>query len=283
MLALLSSALWGTGDFLGGSLSRRAHPLLVLRATQSVALLGMVLVVVLSGSFGGSLAYAPYGIGAGAAGLIGLFCFYGALATGTMGVVAPIAGLGVIVPVAVGLGQGDAPTGPQIAGIVVAVLGALLVSGPERSEVLDRVGRAKRRRPLLLAVLAAVGFGLTFAFVAEGSDTSTIMTVATMRMTNVVLSTIAVAVLIRRRSPPGGLRRADAPTVVTIAVTDTTAAVFYGLATTSTLLSLAAVLGSLYPAVTALLAWRFHRERLKREQVVGVALTLLGVAAITAG
>jgi drug/metabolite transporter (DMT)-like permease len=70
---------------------------------------------------------------------------------------------------------------------------------------------------------------------------------------------------------------------VTIAVTDTTAAVFYGLATTSTLLSLAAVLGSLYPAVTALLAWRFHRERLKREQVVGVALTLLGVAAITAG
>lgn len=283
-LALASSALWGTGDFLGGSLSRRAHPLLVMRATQFIAFVGMLVVAVVSGEIGDTLGYLPFGLGAGVAGVIGLSCFYGALAAGTMGVVAPIASLGVAVPVAVGLARGESPSGVQIAGIVVAVIGAVLVSGPERSVELDRIGRAERRRPLVLAAVAAVGFGGALTLMAEGSARSTVMTLTTMRITNVVLATAAVVVLVRRsaRAPvqPG---RRDLGALVAIAFFDTSANACYGIATTTTLLSLAAVLGSLYPAMTALLAWRFHGEQLTRTQLGGVALVLAGVAAIAGG
>jgi drug/metabolite transporter (DMT)-like permease len=281
---LLSSALWGTGDFLGGSLSRRVHPLLVMRATQFVSLLGLMLVVLASRSLDGPLDYLPFAIGAGVTGMLGLACFYAALAAGTMGVVAPIAGLGVIVPVGVGLADGDKPAAIQVLGIVVAVAGAVLVSGPERAEELDRLGRAERRRPLLLAAVAAVGFGLALTFVAKGSATSTIMTITIMRVTNVVLATGAI-LLVARRSAQAlqGPSRSDGLTIVAIATTDTTANACYGVATTSSLLSLAAVLGSLYPAMTALLAWRFHHEQLTLTQKVGVGLVLVGVAAIAAG
>ena len=125
---------------------------------------------------------------------------------------------------------------------------------------------------------------LPFVFLAEGSDTSTVMTVTTMRGSNVLLSTLTIAVLSRQSTTPWPrLRRPDAKVVATIATTDTSASLAYGLATTSTLLSLASVLGSLYPAMTALLAWRFHKERLKTVQKAGVGLVLVGVAAIAGG
>jgi drug/metabolite transporter (DMT)-like permease len=284
LLALLSSALWGTADFLGGSLSRRAHPLLVMRAAQSVSLLAMVLIVVLSRSLGGPLDYLPFAIGAGVTGMIGLSSFYAALASGTMGVVAPIAGLGVVVPVGVGVADGDRPAAIQVLGIVVAVAGAILVSGPERAEELDQLGRAERRRPLVLAAFSALAFGLALTFMARGSDTSTIMTILVMRATNVALAGAAI-LLIARRSGAAlrGPTRSDGLSIVAIATTDTTANACYGVATQSSLLSLAAVLGSLYPAMTSLLAWRFHHERLAPMQKIGVGLVLFGVAAIAAG
>jgi len=284
VLALASSALWGTGDFLGGSLSRRAHPLLVMRATQIVAFVGMLVVAVVSGEITTSLGYLPFGLAAGLFGMVGLSSFYAALAAGTMGVVAPIAALGVSVPVGVGLARGESPSILQIVGIVVAVTGAVLVSGPQRSEELGHITPAERRRPVLLAGVAAVGFGLVLVLVAEGAARSTVMTLTTMRITNAALATVAIAVLVRRTGVAApGPRRSDARGVVAIAVTDTSANACYAVASTTTLLSLAAVLGSLYPAVTALLAWKFHHERLIGTQLVGAGLVLAGVAAIAGG
>lgn len=284
LLALASSALWGTGDFLGGSLSRRAHPLLVMRATQTVAFVGMMVVAVVSGEITDPLGYLPFGLAAGVAGMVGLSSFYAALAGGTMGVVAPIAALGVSVPVGLGLVRGESPSTLQIAGIVMAIAGAVLVSGPQRSSELDDVGRAARRRPLALAGVAAIGFGVALTMMAEGASRSTVMTLTTMRITNAVLATLVIGFLVRRSGRSlDGPRRSDARGLVAIAVTDTSANACYGIATTTTLLSLAAVLGSLYPAMTALLAWKFHHERLGPAQLRGVGLILVGVVAIAGG
>jgi len=105
-----------------------------------------------------------------------------------------------------------------------------------------------------------------------------------MRATNVALAGAAI-LLIARRSGAAlrGPTRSDGLSIVAIATTDTTANACYGVATQSSLLSLAAVLGSLYPAMTSLLAWRFHHERLAPMQKIGVGLVLFGVAAIAAG
>lgn len=284
LLALASSVLWGTGDFMGGALSRRAHPLLVMRATQAIALVGMAVVAIGTGEITDSTGYLPYAFVAGVAGVVGLSCFYSALASGTMGVIAPIASLGVSIPIAVGLFRGESPSPLQLIGVVVAIVGAVMVTGPEREEELDLTARAERRRPIMLAAVAAVGFGVALTMMAEGSERSTIMTLTTMRATNVVLSSIIIAVLIRRqRQALPAPARSEWTALAGIAFTDTAANACYGIATTTQLLSLAAVLASLYPAMTALLAWKFHHERLTPVQISGLVLVLVGVAGIAGG
>jgi len=275
LLALASSALWGTGDFLGGTLSRRLHPARVMRITQLLALGGLLAIAAVAGELDAPISYLGWGLAAGAAGTVALGSFYAALANGTMGVVAPVAACGVIVPVGIGLAGGESPSGLQLVGIVVAVVGVVLASGPE-----SRGTTAGRDvRPLLLAAVAAAGFGSVLVLVAEGSEHSVVMTLATMRAVNVVISTVVLVLVV----DTSRATRADGLPLVTIAATDTSANGLYALATQSALVSVSAVLASLYPAATAVLAWRFHGERLRRPQVVGVALTLAGVALIAGG
>ena len=276
VLALAASLLWGTGDFLGGTLSRRLHPAAVMRVTQLLALVGLLAIAAVAGELDAGGGYVGWGLAAGAVGTIALGSFYAALAGGTMGVVAPVAACGVVVPVGVGLAAGESPSLAQLAGIVVAVAGVVLASGPERSKGPTRA----TRRPLVLAAVAAAGFGSVLVLVAEGSEHSVVMTLVMMRAANVVISSIVLAALVTDAGRPS---RADAPTLLTIAVTDAGANGAYALATRTALVSVSAVLASLYPAVTAVLAWRVHDERLRREQVAGVVLTLAGVALIAAG
>ena len=111
-----------------------------------------------------------------------------------MGVVSPIAALGVVVPVLAGLAKGERPAALQLVGIVVAVAGVVLASGPELS------GRAGAR-PVLLAAVAAVGFGVALLAIAEGSQHSTLMTLVTMRLTSVTLLAVALVVALGRGTP----------------------------------------------------------------------------------
>lgn len=277
LLALSSSVLWGTGDFLGGTLSRRAHPLAVMGTAQAMALVGLLVVGAATGELGAD-GYLLWGVLSGVVGAIALSCFYAALAAGTMGVVAPVAATGVVVPVIVGVARGESPTVTQFVGIVVTVLGVVLVSGPERGG--DPAVRRANVRPLLLATVAAIGFGAALVLVAEGSQHSVVMTLVAMRAVNAAISAFLVVVVLRAAVLPV---RSDLPVLAAIGTTDAAANGLYGLATGTTLVSVSAVLASLYPAVTALLAWRFQNERLRREQVVGVVITLTGVALIAGG
>jgi drug/metabolite transporter (DMT)-like permease len=273
LLALLSSALWGLSDFLGGTLARRLPALVVVAVSQGAALLALLPLVALLGA---PSSWVP-GLLAGVAGAIGLACFYGALAQGTMGVVAPLAATGAVVPVVVGLVRGEQPGALQAGGIVVALLGVVLASGPELT------GGASSR-PLLLAAVAAVCFGTVMTLLAEGSDGpagAVLVTMLALRVSQVAL--VLPAALVRGELSRGTGWVAALPLLLVVGAVDVTANSAFAFATRGGLLSVVAVLGSLYPVVTVLLARQVHRERLRAVQVAGVAGTLLGVALLSAG
>jgi drug/metabolite transporter (DMT)-like permease len=280
-LALLSSCLWGVSDFLGGTAARRLPVTSVLGLSQLTALILLVPLAFATGAVDAPRSYVLPAAVAGAVGIAALGMFFRALSTGTMGVVAPIAALGVAVPVVVGLVRGESPSTWQLAGIAVAVLGVVLASGPELSG--EGAGGATA---LLLAGGAAVGFGVVLLLVAtasEGDSGSVLMTLLTMRLTSVLMLTVLLLSVARRRGWDLQVGRDDALLILAIGIFDVAANGTYAVASRSSLLSVAAVLASLYPVVTALLAYRVHGERLLRVQVVGVTASLLGVALLAGG
>ncbi len=271
VLALVSSLMWGSADFLGGTTSRRLPALAVYALSQVVGLVGLLIVVTVWWSWDDDPGYWPYAIGSSLLGLVSMVAFYRALALGPMGIISPLVSLGVLVPVAVGLLGGDRPGGIEIAGIVLALVGILLASGPELTG-------AESARPLLLATTAAVAFGGMFVLMAEGSVYSPLMTMTGMRLTTVVLMGL---VWLRVRSV-GGAGRADIPALVAIGLLDVAANVTYGYATTMGMLTTVSVLGNLYPVVTAVLAAVVLRERLRPIQYAGVVVAIIGVLSISA-
>ena len=273
LLALLSSLLWGGSDYLGGVGAKKLRALVVVGASQALAL---VVLVPLALALGDHVDHVWAGPAAGVTGLVGLGAFYAALASGTMGVIAPIAASGAIVPVVVGLARGESPSSLQVAGIVVALLGVVLASGPELS------GGASAR-PLALAVLSAVCFGGVAVFVAEGSkggDGAFLATLLVMRCTSVGVLLLLAAALLR---DPLGIGSADLPLLVGVGLGDVAAHATLAHASREGLLSVVSVLASLYPVVTVLLARQFLHERLRAIQVAGVVGTLGGVALLALG
>jgi drug/metabolite transporter (DMT)-like permease len=274
LLALLSSILWGGADFLGGKLSKRYQAIAVTAVSQVFGLLIGVSIVLISSSWlSPSLSWDSYfisGVFAGLLGFIGLVAFYTGLATGRMGVVAPISALSVTIPLTIAFINGEKPNTGQLIGMGVALTGAFFASGPE-------IKGGVTIKPIIFAVIAAFGFGSAVTFIARGSETSAIMTMTTMR-----LATLMVALLLLARYRTiGGFTRKDLPILIAIGGADFMANLLLGVATTKGLVSLAVVLGSLYPIVTALLAFRLLHERLHKVQYLGIAFAITGVVVIS--
>lgn len=281
VLSLLSSVLWGTADFFGGVLSRRAAAVAVVLATQAFALAGLVVVVTVTGSWAWSAQQVSWGVAAGMVGPVGLISFYQGLAVGRMAVVSPIAATGVAVPVLVGLVQGDRPSTSALAGLVLAVLGVVLVGGPDvRSDADLRESRGGWL-PVALALLAAAGFGGTFVCLARGSsgDAPIVMLLTVQRLTSVLLLAVPVVVVTRLR----GLGVRQLPTMAVVGLGDVAANGTFALASTFGLLSVTAALGSMYPVMTMALARGLLHERLSRLQGYGVVLALAGVVLLAVG
>jgi drug/metabolite transporter (DMT)-like permease len=199
-------------------------------------------------------------------------CLYSALARGTMGVVAPIASCGMALPVVLGLLAGERPAALQLGGVAVAVLGVVGSAGPD----LRRTG-TPQRRAVLLALAAAALFGVEIFCVARGSTSSVSMTLVGMRLSAVACLSAA---LLARPADRGPFSRGDLPPLLALGCLDLAATAAYALAASAGLVSLVAVLASLYPAVTALLARRLLSERLSGVQRGGVAAVLAGAALI---
>jgi len=276
LLALFSSLLWGTSDFYGGKLSKKHPALAVTGASQAIGLvIGVIIVLVSTSWIKPDLSWDGYflsGVMAGSLGFIGLVAFYSGLATGRMGVVAPISAMSVLIPITIAFINGEQPTSLQILGMSIALLGAVCASGPE-------IKGGLAVRPIMLAVIAACGFGGAVTFIAKGSTTSAIMTMTTMRLTTFI---VALFLFIRFRSV-GGLSKKDLPILILIGGADFAGNLLLGVATTKGLVSVAVVLGALYPIITALLAYKFLNEILHKIQYLGIAFAITGVAFISLG
>ncbi len=267
--------MWGGADFLGGLLSRRLQVAAVVGWSQACGLVAVTVAALAVGATGDPPGWLVWSVAAGAAGTTALVCFYAALAAGTMGVVSPIAALGAVVPVLLAVASGEQPSAVQVAGIVVALSGAALASGPE----LRGGGGRGGARPVALAALAGVGFGLTLWFIGLGAQSSPLMTLVGMRATSV--SVFVVVALVVRGT--GGVVVRDLGPLAVVGVADAGANLTFGFAATAGLVSVTAVLASLYPVVTVLLARAVLHERLARVQQVGVAAALAGVVLVSAG
>ena len=272
LLALASSACWGTSDFFAGLKARTIAAPAVVAVTQGFALIALSVILLvrntgLSPSFIGN---GPvWAVGAGVAGALGLVCFYTALASGTMGVVAPISSLGALVPVFLGLLTGEQPKATAWVGMAVAVTGAALASGPELTGDVPP-------RPVILAAVAAGCFGAALYCLDRGARYALLETLWAMRVTSIAMCLVAAVAL---RSV-GGTRARDLPALAVIGLGDVTANALFAFSSSRGMVSVASVLGSLYPVATLFWARVLLGERLRRVQTVGVGLTLVGVVAI---
>jgi drug/metabolite transporter (DMT)-like permease len=271
VLALASSLTWGMSDFLGGLQTRRRPLLTVMFITQTAGFASLLIALAVRGDGppggGGWIAWAAL---ASASGVCGLAAFYRGLATGAMGVVAPISSAAAVVPLIVGLGLGERPHPIQGAGIALAIAGVVLASREEGGASAAGAG---------LAIVAALGFGTFFVGIDRASQADVLWALAVSRAFSFAFLACA-ALAVRPRLPRTPRELCD---LVFVGVLDTSANLLFALATTKGLVSVVAVLGSLYPIVTVILARVVLHERLRVLQRVGAIGALAGAALISSG
>jgi drug/metabolite transporter (DMT)-like permease len=273
VLAIAGALGWGVGDFLGGLAARRLAVLTVLVVSQAVGLLGVSLWVGISGdAFPGVVELLPAAAG-GIAALAGLAALYRGFAIGAMGIVAPISAASPVVPLGVDAARGETPGAAQWLGIVLVVGGIVALSREASTEGGGIAAGAG------LAVVAALGFGLFFVGIDAGSDESAAWAVAAARSASFPVAVVAALLTATALTTP---RRAF-PLVAGVGVFDTGANVLVALASTHVAIGIVAVLSSLYPVTTVVLAWLVLGERLGVSKRVAGAIALAGAALVAAG
>lgn len=249
--------------------------LAVMLVSQPLGLLLITLAALAVGGSlppGGDLAAAAAG---GVAGVVGLSCFYRAMAIGPMSIVAPVSSTAAVVPVIVGLARGEQPAALQVAGMAVALIGVVLAV----REVEHPHGVTIKPRAVALAAMAGLGFGLFFTGIDSAAAHNAYWAASAARAGGTTAIILAAFVLRPNLSMPSGV----IPALLAIAVLDTLANLLFALATRHGLLSLVSVAASLYPIATIVLARFVLGERLAAPQRAGIALALGGVAMIAAG
>ncbi|MET7641494.1 DMT family transporter [Streptomyces sp. NPDC005438] len=284
-LALATSLLWGLADFGGGLLTRRRSALTVVVVSQALAAVVLGVVVVALGAWSEIGPQLWFAVAAGTVGPVALLCFYRALAMGPMGVVSPLASVGAVaVPVGAGLALGERPGWVQVLGIAVAVTGVVLASGPGMR------GAPVHQRTIVLTLISAFGFGAVMALIEHASTTTAGLFLAlfVQRLCNVAVGGAARWAETRRAAPEespeerGTLVRA-LPALAFVGLADVAANGTYMVAAQRGPVTVAAVLASLYPVVTALAARGMLGERLRGLQTAGAGLALLGSVLLASG
>lgn len=278
LLAASSSLSFGAGDFLGGLQSRRLATTTVVLWSQLAGGVALLLALAIRQQ----PVHTPAIIWGGLAGVVGcggLLLFYRGLALGAMSIVAPVSACGAVVPVAVALARGSVPGNLALVGIAVALTGTVLVSLPS-GHVPHPSGR--HGQVLLLALGAAVCFGLFFTLLAQGATAvsgSSLATVACARGSSIL--TLLVVLGLGRRTAP--LPRRRLPQLVAVGLLDSGGNLLFALSSTHGNLGVVGVVASLYPVVTVVLAGVVLAERLNAVQWAGVLCALCGVTLISTG
>ncbi|AQZ61788.1 unnamed protein product [[Actinomadura] parvosata subsp. kistnae] len=268
LLALGSSLAYGCADFLGGLGARKAHVLrtVMIAAPASLAV-ELLLWPLLGASFGaGALAW---GAASGVASAAAFALLYRTLAIGPMNVLSPITALvSAVLPVGVGLLQGEHLSAAGLAGLPLALVAVVLVSAGHGA------GSARASRTaLLLAFGAGAAIALQLVFLHQAPSDSGVAPLIVGRAVSSAL-TLAAAGLLRRRLGP---ERPAYALSASAGVLDSLANLLFLLAARGGDLAVVAVIVALYPAGTVLLARGVLAERIGRGQLLGLGTAALAV------
>lgn len=277
-LGLGSSVAVGAADFIGGLQTRRRPLLAVLAISQTTGLLALLPFALIIQGAPPSLSSLLPALAAGVLLPVAISLLFSALAMGKMGIVAPITGTNAIVPVVVGIAGGERPGDVQIAGMMLCLVGVVLVAAQADSASSD--DSATERRGTLLAIIAVPVIGLLTVFLAKAGEGETLWAITVMRC--LACSILCTAAHVNGTAIRDSLH-ANLPPLMAIGLLDTAGMVMFLSATKTGLLSVVAVLLSLYPAVTVLLARVLLDERLRSVQLAGAMIILAGIAALGAG
>ncbi|HET9913710.1 MAG TPA: DMT family transporter [Anaerolineales bacterium] len=270
LFALSAAAAWGSGDFTGGLASRRVGPFHTVFIAYTVGLLALVLVALVRGEQFPPVSDLMWGALAGLSGMVGLGFLMRGFVSGRMGIVAPVSAvLAAAIPVVFTAFTEGLPRQLQLLGFGLALISIWMLSRPERF--------GSHPAGLGMAFLAGLGFSGFFIAIGQVSDAAVFWPLVAGRLA--ACTVMAVFALSTRRplipSPfPFAL-------LVLAGILDVAGNLFFLLAMQLGRMDVTAVLGSLYPAVTAILAWLLTKEHMARLQVIGVALAVLAIVVIT--
>ncbi len=267
---LSSAVAWGAGDFTGGFATKRNSVFSVILVSQFV---GGIFLVLLALCFGEQVPeFSRFLLGglAGFCGVLGLVALYTGLATGRMGIVAPLSAVvTAVLPVVVALLTEGLPTTLQLVGFGAALISIWFLS-------YSFSGPAVRFGELYFPLLAGLGFGFFFIFIDRAIDESVLWPLVGARVTSVGLMCLVIVIKSQSLSSTKG----QMAFMILAGIFDASGNAFFALATKLGRLDISAVLSSFYPAVTILLAWLILKERLRWSQWIGVAIALVSLGLI---
>lgn len=295
LLAAISAATFGVGDFLGGLSARRMPAAMVAALAQLSGLVLMVLVclfLIRGDPLGSDVVR---GAGAGLCGGSALIVFYWAMSRGQMSVVAPVSAvLTGLVPVLAGLLAGERPDALSMLGILVAAPAIVLIARePSPTEAVASAVTVERMDhlpapparlarlgglPVVAAALSGIGFGMFFVLLARTSETSGLWPLVFARSAAALVG-LAYAVVVSAVT----VTKVGVQLAVATGVLDVVGNSAYLLASRQGLLSVVGVVGAMYPASTVLLARVVLRERLAGHQLIGLGVAVLAVVLIALG
>ena len=269
---LASAASWGAGDFSGGFATKSGSVLGVLLVGYIVGAVLLSICALWFGSPVPNLFSFTAGVLAGVVGVIGLAALYKGLASGQMGIVAPLAALTTAaLPVLLGIFLEGFPSTLQVMGFFIAFTAIWLLSIPEKSQKFEW-------RQIRLPITAGILLGLSMVFIDQAAEQTVLWSLVVARITGAAVLMALLLIFRKGRMPP----KSNYPIVCLAGVFDTGGITFYALAAHTGRLDTAAVLASMYPATTVLLAWLILKERLSPRQWVGVIAALTAIIFIAA-
>ena len=270
-LSLASAALWGAGDFTGGVAAKRTSVFGIVVAAHGTGFLLVLAAALLRHEAVPPPSSFLWAIAGGLLGSIGLAAFYRSLAIGKMGINAPLAALiTAVVPVIVGIVLQGRPGRLQLVGFIMAIVGIVLVSKPEAVH--------ERPRGIGLAVVAGVGFGGFLTCMKLASSSALLWPLSVARLASALLM-LVFCLCLRESCIP---RAKHLPIAVLVGVLDTGGNALFMLATQIGRLDVAAVLSSLYPVTTVVLARFILKERMSGIQSIGLGIVLAAIPLIAA-
>jgi drug/metabolite transporter (DMT)-like permease len=269
VFGLASAASWGGGDFSGGLAARRANALSVAPVSRVTGIAVQIALAVMYAEHPPSASTLAWSVAAGCSGALGLAALYRSLAVGVMGVNSPLtAALAAAFPVAVGTLSEGVPTTIRLVGFALALAGVWRLSRPDRVEA--------RPEGLGLAALAGLGFGGFYVMIAQAQPPAEFWPLAASTATSFVILLGIASVTRRPLLPPGRAL----PIAFLAGMLDAGGNVFYLLAAHAGRFDVAAILGSLYPAATVLLARLILKERVTPGQAAGIVAVIAAIPLI---